>query len=145
MRTVALRFTDKIAPEEGTIKAHKAIIEANGFVWYGKLGLPLSQKAISYIKENDNPIILLIHSGKTARYWAYVSDVIRSCPEINGIPPYYRDMRDKFNTWFKVTRFEEAPSDIMAKCRVISSGATLGVASKHSMSPYFIIECKRES
>lgn len=145
MRTVALRFADKIAPEEGTIKAHEAIIEANGFVWYGKLGLPLSQKAISYIKENDNPKILLIHSGKAARYWAYVSDVIRSCPEIDGIPHYYRDIRDKFKTWFKVTRIEEAPRDIMGNCRVISSGAPLGEVSKHSMSPYFIIECEGEA
>lgn len=28
----------------------------------------------------------------------------------------------------------------MSKCKVASSGATLGEASKHSMSPYFIIE-----
>ncbi len=144
MRTVALRFADKIAPEMGTIKAHEAIIEEKGFVWYGKLGLPLSQKAITYIKENDNPKILLIHSGKTARYWAYVSDVVKSCPEIDGIPRYYRDIRDSFKTWFKIIRFEEAPRGIMGKCRVISSGAVLGEVSKHSMSPYFIIECEGE-
>ena len=144
MRTVALRFSDKFAPDEGTIVEHENVIKRLGYVWYGKLGLPLSQKAISYIKNNDDPKILLIHSGKTSRYWAHVSVITRDEPELEGIPHYYRDNREKFKTWFKVTSFEQAPKDIMGKCKVISSGATLGEVSKHSMSPYFIIEVEEE-
>ena len=144
MKTVALRFSHKFAPKEGTIKAHENLIKEHGYVWYGKLGLPLSQKAIDYIKENNDPKILLIHSGKTARYWAYVSEILKEVSEINKIPPYYRDINDKFKTWFKVLRFEPAPKDIMGRCTVISSGALLGEVSKHSMSPYFIIEVEGE-
>ena len=140
MKTIALRFSDKFAPDEGTIKAHEALIKKYGFVWYGKLGLPLSKKAIDNVMDNDDPVILLIHSGKAARYWAHVNEVKRDCPNAETIPPYYRNNKEQFKTWFKVTRFEDAPKDIMGNCHVISSGATLGEVSKHSMSPYFIIE-----
>ncbi len=144
MKTVALRFSDKFAPNEGTIKAHDILIKKRGYVWYGKLGLPLTEKAIYYIKENDDPRVLLIHSGKTSRYWAHVSDVIKEEPNVEDIPQYYRENRDRFKTWFKVTEFESAPKDILGKCTVISSGATLGEVSKHSMSPYFIINFEEE-
>ena len=45
-------------------------------------------------------------------------------------------------TWFRITKIEDAPSNIMANCVVSSSGALLTEASKHSMSPYFKIEVK---
>ena len=140
MKTVALRFSDKFAPKEGTINAHDALIRKNGFVWYGKLGLPLSDKVINIILNNESSRILLIHSGRTARYWAYVTEITKSKPDLNFVPSYYREMSKEFNTWFKITRFELAPSDVMSKCIVSSSGAKLGETSKRSMSPYFIIE-----
>ena len=37
-------------------------------------------------------------------------------------------------------RFEKAEGDVMAKCKVASSGDSLSYVSKSSMSPYFIIE-----
>lgn len=40
----------------------------------------------------------------------------------------------------KVSRFEKAERNVMSKCVVASSGKTLSIASRHSMSPYFIIE-----
>lgn len=36
-------------------------------------------------------------------------------------------------------RFEDAPRESMGKCTVASSEQELGIASKHSMSPYFKI------
>lgn len=47
--------------------------------------------------------------------------------------------KEKFKTWFRVIRFEDAPREIMGKCTVASSEQELGIASKHSMSPYFKI------
>jgi len=107
VKTIALRFGEHFAPECGTIEAHRAVIEQYGYVWYGKLGAPVSSKVISEICDNEKPKILLINSGKADRYWAHVVEISK---------------------------------DIMSKCRVASSGAVLGEVSKHSMSPYFIIE-----
>lgn len=139
MRTIALRFSNNFAPEEGTIRAHEAIISKCGHVWYGKLGNKISEKAREDIIANDVPRILLIHSGAAARYWAYVDRIQNETPPLNEIPAYYRNRAEAFATWFRVLRFEVAPRDILSHCFVASSGASLSTASRHSMNPYFII------
>lgn len=50
MRTIALRFSNNFAPEEGTISAHEIVIAEKGFVWYGKLGSRISSKANGMLK-----------------------------------------------------------------------------------------------
>lgn len=140
MRTVALRFSNNFAPEAGTIVKHQEIINEIGYVWYGKLGTAVSNTVISQILGNKEPRILLIHSGAMGRYWAFIDAVQRETPEASAIPTYYRDKAEKFNTWFRVIRFEDAPKNILSQCTVVSSGVTLSQASRHSMSPYFIIE-----
>lgn len=139
MKTIALRFSNKFAPECGTIEAHNELIQKIGYAWYGKLGNKIAECVFSIVLENLQPRILLIHSGAANRYWAYVDKIQYDIPEREGIPAYYRDDAEKFKTWFRVIRFEDAPRDIMARCTVASSGQELGVASKHSMSPYFKI------
>ena len=139
MKTIALRFSDRFAPPNGTIKAHQYIIHEKGCVWFGKLGLPVSDKAIDYICSNESPRILLIHSGRTERYWAYVNAIQKECPPIDLIPAYYRDDVSKFHTWFQVSSFENAEKNILSQFIVLSSGQPLSAVSRSSMSPYFII------
>lgn len=140
MRTIALRFSNNFAPSEGTIGAHEAVVAEKGFVWYGKLGSRISSKVMTDILTNEDPRILLIHSGATGRYWAYIDKIQNETPAADEIPSYYRDRAKDFATWFKVKRFEEAPRNILSQCFVTSSGASLSTASRHSMSPYFIID-----
>ena len=145
IKTIALRFADGFAPDEGTIKAHEKIINTCGFVWYGKLGNDISKKAEAMIFNNSYPRILLIHSGTPYRYWAYIDSISREEPLQNEYPAYYRDKANKIKVWFRVTHFERASSDVMSKAIVISSGALLSVTSKHSMSPYFMIKYMEDS
>ncbi len=140
MTTVALRFSDNFAPDSGTIMEHLKVIEEKGYVWYGKLGTPLGPQIIQTLMENVKKRILLIHSGTAKRYWAYYSDVRRTLPDLKDIPDYYRNKADSFNTWFKITAIERAPADVLSTCVVKSSGNTLSNVSRHSLSPYFIIE-----
>lgn len=140
MKGVALRFFERFATENGTIAEHQELIDKNGYVYYGKMGNPVSDKNIRMLMEQESIKVLLIHSGKTDRYWATVDKIVKEQPEYDEFPEYYHDMADKFKTWFRIIKIEEAPKDVMSKCKVASSGATLGEASKHSMSPYFIIE-----
>ena len=144
MKTIALRFGEHFAPPCGTIAAHQAIIEDKGYVWYGKLGNTVSDKNVSAIMSAEQPRILLINSGKANRYWANIAEIRKTTPELDSIPEYYRDNVSKFKTWFKVLSFEPAPKNIMSQCFVASSGTPLGEVSKHSMSPYFIIEYKAD-
>ena len=140
MKTIALRFSNSFAPECGTIQSHQALIEEKGYVWYGKLGTKVSTGIADTILKNDNPRILLIHSGATQRYWAFIDKIEYSIPLLQEIPEYYRDRAAEFKTWFRVRSFILAPKDILSHCIVASSGVSLSQASRHSMSPYFIIE-----
>lgn len=140
MRTIALRFSNNFAPQCGTIKAHKELITINGFVWYGKLGRKISAKVGQDILANPAPRILLIHSGSNGRYWAYIDKIRSKTPPIQEIPAYYRDRADEFASWFRVLRFENAAKNVLSQCYVASSGTLLSIASRRSMSPYFIID-----
>ena len=140
MKTIALRFGEHFAPACGTIAAHQEIIDKYGYVWYGKLGNTVSDKNIAEIMKLGSPKILLINSGKADRYWANIVEIKKSIPDIEAIPLYYRDEAAKFKTWFKIVSFDIAPKNIMSQCYVSSSKTPLGEVSKHSMSPYFVIE-----
>ena len=70
MKTIALRFGEHFSPDCGTIAAHQAVIDKYGYVWYGKMGAPVSSKAQSAVMNNEPPRILLIRSGRAERYWA---------------------------------------------------------------------------
>ena len=144
MRTIALRFAENFAPECGTIAAHQELIGDFGHVWYGKLGAPVSAKTAEQILKNDDPRILLIHSGGQDRWWLHVKAAQRDIPPLNEIPAYYRSKADDFGFWFKVKSFEPAAKKVMSQCTVVSSGKLLTSASRHSMSPYFIIDYKEE-
>lgn len=144
MRTIALRFSDNFGPQDGTIAEHRKSISENGYVWYGKLGSAVSEKVCKEILENESPKILLIHSGKSSRYWAFVDKVIKETPPLSEIPEYYRNQAGLFHTWFRVLRIEEAEKGVMSACTVASSGAPLSMTSRSSMSPYFIIEYAKD-
>lgn len=142
--TVALRFADTFAPVEGTIQAHQDLINELGFVWYGKLGAAVSSKVASKILSNEAPRILLIHSGKVGRYWAYITKIQYDIPPRQEIPAYYRDNAGVFKTWFKVIKIEEASKGVLGVCTVASSSRPLSEVSRSSMSPYFIINVEEE-
>lgn len=140
MKTIALRFGEHFAPECGTIAAHQEIIDSEGYAWYGKMGTPISDKVAKIVLANEKPRILLIRSGKPERYWASILEITRDVPDKRFIPEYYRNECEKFKTWFKITEFSIAEKKVLSKYVVSSSLTPLGSVSKHSMSPYFIIE-----
>lgn len=145
MKTIALRFGEHFSPKCGTIAAHQEIIDQFTYVWYGKMGNPVAMRVIEELRQQEDMKILLINSGKADRYWAYVADISRETPPLEYIPTYYRNSAEKFRTWFKVIRFEQASKDVMSKCYVSSSNRPLNEVSKKSMSPYYIIEYAEEN
>ena len=143
MKTIALRFSDTFAPPGGTIVAHQNMITKVGFVWYGKLGGKVSLPVLNELLQNNEPKILLIQSGGTRRYWAFIQQVSYEIPPRNEIPEYYRGNASNFSTWFMITKILDAPRGILAHCMVSSSKRKLSEVSKSSMNPYFIIEVRR--
>ena len=90
MYSIALRFAEKFSPDEGTIKAHQNLLEKKGFVWYGKMGNPVSDDNIAKVMSQENPRILLIHSGGQERYWAYVTAIKKEQPIDEEFPPGFK-------------------------------------------------------
>ena len=80
MRTIALRFADNIAPQEGTIVEHEKIVDELGYVWYGKFGARVSDKNKSVILASEDKRIFLIHSVTSKRYWLHVEDISYETP-----------------------------------------------------------------
>lgn len=140
MFTVALRFADNFAPACGTITAHQEIIDSRGRVLYGKLGSPISSATSEKILAAEEPKVLLVHSGHADRWWAIIDGISREPDDRTLIPDYYRHKADDFHSWLHVVELQKAPNDIMTRCTVISSGRPLSLASRHSMSPYFLID-----
>lgn len=138
MITIVLRYGDAFAPEEGTIEAHRKLILKNGYVWYGKMGLGVSQKGVEACMSSKK--VLLIHSGKYDRYWLTIETVSNDRPANEEFPSYYADKTDNVKTWFKVTNIETAEKDVVSKCQLVSNGRQLNEVSKSSMSPYFIVK-----
>lgn|SRR5574344_2098321 len=139
MKTIALRFSDNYAPKEGMIYHHNKIISDYGFVWYGKFGNNISSKIANELLELPTKKFLLIKSGGQERYWAYFDCIQKDIPPLEFIPSYYRKDTDRIKCWFKITKIERAEPNIMSKCNISSTGQILSLASKYSMSPYFII------
>lgn len=137
--SIALRYADNFAPDGGTIAAHQAVIERLGSVWYGKFGTAVAKAKAGLVLAQDDPRILLIHSGKGDRWWAHIDAISRTAPD-GGYPAYYGSDLSKFHCWFHVTRIEKAEHGVMSEWIVPSSGRPLSSASRHSMSPYFFIE-----
>ena len=142
MKTIALRFGENFSPKCGTIAAHQRIIDDYGYVWYGKLGIAVGGKIIEEMKQSTDPKFLLINSGKADRYWVHFIEISKDKPNVAEYPAYYAEKADLMKTWFKVITFEPAARDVMSHCFVASSGNSLSEASRHSMSPYFIIDYK---
>ncbi len=144
METIALRLSDYFAPPEGTIKAHERLIHKNGYVWFGKFGQGISERTKEIILHNSPARILLIQSGKADRYWAMIRSIQREIPPEGYAPEYYEDKYDIVGTWFCVTAFIKAPSDIVSKCILVSSGRPLSEVSRKGSNSMFIISCKED-
>ena len=144
MKSLSLRFSEKFAPDTGTIEEHKNIIDKYGYVWYGKLGNAISDKVKKEILAEKESKVLLIHSGSVERYWAKISDIQKEQPDLKYVPEYYHDKASKIKAWIKITKIEVAEKDVMSKCIVVSSKNVLSQASKYSMNPCLFIEYEGE-
>lgn len=136
--SIALRFADNFAPDGGTIGVHRAVLEERGSVWHGKFGTAFSQAKADLVLGQEDPRILLIHSGKSDRWWAHIDAISKIAPD-GGYPAYYGGDLSKFHCWFHVTKVEPAERGVMSEWVVPSSGRPLSSASRHSMSPYFFL------
>lgn len=73
----------------------------------------VSGKVVNKILSNAIPRILLIHSGKAGRYWAYIEKIQYDLPSRHEIPVYYRDNAEIFKTWLRLRKLKKHPREFL--------------------------------
>ena len=144
MKTIALRYSDNYAPADGTIIEHQKIIDANGYVWYGKFGNKISPSVVEDILASREPKIIFIKSGFSELFYAYIQDIQYNLNDYTSVPKYYKADYGRVGVWFKINKFEKINMEEIKKYYIVSSKKRLDDSTKHCMSSSFIVEKKEE-
>ena len=120
------------------IKNHRAVLEKNGYCWFGKIGVVPSERALGEKLNSDKPLVVLYCQGD-----AFVCSLIGVSTEkpSEGYPLYYNAFMYDRNIfpkmYFKLGSLEEIPKEIFAKCISLSSGRPLTETVSRSMASFF--------
>lgn len=144
---LAVRYGEHFAPPEGTIAAHEAVIEENGFVWFGKMGARIggarANALLSQLEQGvDTPLILVRArvNGRTV-HRCHVQRISLEAPpadERGAIPDYYRNRRD-VGVWFRVSQIQQIDSRWLSHVKVSSSQRPLPETLASSVASFFYV------
>jgi predicted phosphodiesterase len=115
-----MRFRDLVTENDETIQKHRAVIQNEGFVWWGwwKKGnevTPFYEFDFMNKKAENTPIkFLLLDSGQEKVYYATCSGIEfknkkQSSPDTTKTPEYYNTQ--EYFAWFKFTQIEDCSID----------------------------------
>jgi hypothetical protein len=122
---LVLRYRDLVTEPGGTIREHRSIIEARGYVWWGwwmrQYEVPpteLFAEMYREIQDGVEPEGYLLDSGQAELRSCCISDVrvapagdTIGPPELEAAPGYYQ--RGAYPAWFKLSRIDaEGRADV---------------------------------
>lgn len=118
-----VRFSDNLFAVGDAIAKHQEVVQKNGSVWFGKLGTPISHKAIETIHSQiENKVLsyLYLVKGNRRKSTFYKSVIITLTDhfpkkEKDIIPPYYfeKKIARQMKSWIKITDIEPLePSEV---------------------------------
>lgn len=146
---ILIRYNDQL--KRKTIFEHEECVRKNGFVWFGKIGRPISKTYLDYVQKTEpKPFIFFYKTTKQQSELFYSQlievslDDIRETKEKKYIPSYYRDSDLEFGVWFKVGKFTELKTKWLQHMIVHTSRAPIihGLASSAGA---FFVEIERDS
>ena len=143
-----VRYSDNVAPKEGTISAHGKVLKEHGYVWVGKFGKTMGQvkmaRLLSQIKKDIDTYLFLVRSVKGDQniIVARLVDIQKYIPpeELDKVPQYYRGKKRFVGVWFKVTEFWEGDIQLLRSLIVSSSGMFAFHALSGSMAGMFFVK-----
>lgn len=120
------------------INNHRAVLENNGYCWFGKIGAVPAERALGEKLNPDKPLVVLYCQGDA--FVCSLIDVSFEKPS-EGCPPYYNAFMYDRNIfpkmYFKLGSLEEIPKEIFSKCISLSSGRLLTETVSRSMASFF--------
>ena len=132
---LVLKYSTKL--KKDIIDQHKALIDKNGYCWYGKIGGITSEQIVYSLKAADNPAIILYTKGKL-----FLCDFIEMTTDrpSSGYPAYYDEEYIYPSCYFKLKSIDEASLGILDYLIVRSSGRILSnIFSKQCMASTFFV------
>lgn len=115
-----LRWSTSQAADTAT--RHRVIADAEGAVWWGKLGDPEKRAAVaakrlgvfeSQLARGVETHVYLHRPGETWKTTLVAIQRARPESELGLIPEYYRDETGTHHLWLKLTNFEEVEPDYL--------------------------------
>lgn len=144
-----LRFSDNLY-KVNTISEHKELIEDQGAVWFGKIGIPIAEFRIALLKkqiEQKIPTYLILVQNKSGKYQIHrgnIVDITRSCPqkEAELIPNYYttHKLSRLMNSWIKISNLDELDANYLASIKGIESVDDMLTTLKTSNAGMFYVK-----
>ena len=126
-----VRFSDNLFAVGDAIAKHQEVVQKGESVWFGKLGTPISHKAIETIKwqiENKISSYLYLVKGnrrKSTFYKATIITLTDKFPknEKDTSPPYYfeKKIARQMKSWIKIRDIQPLESSEVKFLKVKSS------------------------
>lgn len=148
-----VRFSDNLFDVGNAIAKHQEVIQKGRSVWFGKLGTPISHKAIDTIKlqiENNVSSYLYLVKGnrrKSTFYKAKIITLTDKFPknEKDAIPPYYfeKKIARQMKSWIKITDIQTLESSEVKLLKVKSSVLNLEETLFRSSAGLFYVVQKK--
>ena len=133
---IAVKYTDRLAPSEGTVAAHAEVLNNRGYVWFGKVGRRIGADRAEVLKEQSRhgtrTFLVLVRTTQQpfTFHLCEIDDILFDLPrdELAAAPDYYARLESPPSTWFRVTRILPLDSSLASDITVTSSGAPLSSA-----------------
>lgn len=148
---VLLRYSEKVAPQPGTIELHKKVLKNHGHVWLGKVGKPVGsfflEKLQSQTKAKQPTYIFLVNwlsRGEYAVHAGLVHDFKRRESEVDYYPTYYKRFYGSISTWFKISKIIKLDSKILKKLQGKSSMLPINLSLRSSMASAMFVSLDKK-
>ncbi len=152
---LVIRFSDSRFRIEDVVDAHNEIVSNVGYVWFGKMGLPISVTKIDHLKQQiaiKRPTFVYLVKNfrmKSSFYKANILDITRQLPaiEVENFPNYYRqyDLINYIKTWLKISKVVPVNSEEIDNIKVVKSVFTLRETLSRSASGHFWVKKMKAS
>ena len=147
---LAIRFSDSRFHIEDVVDLHNKIVSNIGYVWFGKMGLPIAASKIEQLKLQITlkrpTFVYLVKTFRTEStfYKANILDIKRQLPaiEAKNFPSYYReyDLVNYIKTWLKISKVVPSTKEEINNIKVVKSVFTLRETLSRSASGHFWVK-----
>ena len=153
-----IRFSEKWAPDSGTVNLHLDELKNSGVVWIAKFGKGIGKKNIyaanTEIAKDGRVFLILMTSEEREpddirpRGAIFLLDEVRDNSDFSrkneGVPGYYRRIPMNSSTWFKARSGLALANDQLNEIAVISSRTPAPHTLRRSMASFFKVAVPNE-